>query len=170
MAALAGGALGLSSTLLIDRTRSRRDRREQWLSRRLEVYVDYLAELSRAYETLWALARREHDAVGQDLDAAARLVLRSGAVFQIRQRLKILASRPVITSGDVVFGNLMEMRAVVGAGHRAESPEFRYANQTYRSSMDDLREDIRSELDLPPDPSGWRARMSRQTQPQNPAS
>jgi hypothetical protein len=149
LATLVGGALGLSSSLLVDRSRSHRDRRDQWLRTRIEVYVDYLAELSRAYESLWALARGEYESAAQDLNAAARLILRGGAIFQTRQRLLILASQSVTAAGDAAFNNLMQLRSVAGAGHRADSEEFRSANQSYRSSMDMLRAAIRSELDLP---------------------
>jgi hypothetical protein len=152
LATLAGGTLGLSSSMLIDRTRSRRDRREQWLRIRLEVYVDYLAELSKAYEALWALARGEYEGAGTNVDAAARLILRGAAIFQTRQRLLILASPSVRSAGDVAFNHLMQLRSVVGTGSLADSPEFRSANQAYRASMDALREAMRAELDLPDDP------------------
>ena len=134
LAALVGGAVGLSSSLLVDRTRSHRDRREQWLRARLEVYVDYLAELSKAYENLWALARGEYESAGQNPDAAARLILRTGAIFQTRQRLLILASQSVRTAGDVAFDDIMRLRSVVGSGNRADSPGFVSANKSYRSS------------------------------------
>jgi hypothetical protein len=121
LATLIGGALGLSSSMLVDRNRSRRDRREQWGRRRLEVYVDYLAELSRAYESLWALARGEYESTSRDAGATARLILRAGAIFQTRQRLLILSSQSVRAAGDVAFGDLMQLRSVVGTGAQPRS-------------------------------------------------
>jgi hypothetical protein len=149
LATLAGGAVALSSSLLVDRARSHRGQREQWLRTRLEVYVDFLAELSKAYESLWALAREEYEIVDRAPDAAARLILRSGGIFQTRQRLIILASQKVRSTGDMAFNDLMKARSVVGAGARSDSPEFKAANLSYRSSMDALREAIRGELNLP---------------------
>jgi hypothetical protein len=116
---------------------------------RLEVYVEYLAELSRAYESLWALARGEYESASEDAGATARLILRAGAIFQTRQRLLILASQSVRAAGDVAFDDLMQLRSLLGAGIQDGSPEFKSANQSYRSSMETLREAIRSEFQLP---------------------
>jgi len=49
---LGGGIVGAGSALLLDYIKSRRDLSRQWQDARREVYVDYLTELSRAYESL----------------------------------------------------------------------------------------------------------------------
>jgi len=154
LATLVGGAVGVSSSFLLDRARSSRDRREQWQQSRLEVYVDYLTELSRAYESLWALARREYETAVDNPDATARLILRASSMFQTRQRLLILASQSVRAAGQNAFDDIMRLRSVVGSGVLAQSEDFKAANGSYRASVEGLRDAIRHELDLPEEAHG----------------
>lgn len=60
---LAGGIVGAGSALLLDYVKSRSDENRQWQDARREVYVAYLTELSKAYESLWALALGDGEAL-----------------------------------------------------------------------------------------------------------
>jgi hypothetical protein len=149
---LGGGIVGAGSALLLDYIKSRRDISRQWQDARREVYVDYLTELSKVYESLWALALGDHEDASRDINSAARQILRAGSLYQTRQRLKIVASVPVIRACDVAFDNLKTLRITVGQGRDAGSPEFLAANQVYRVSVQLLHRAIRADLRIPHSP------------------
>ena len=94
---------------------------------------------------LWATMRTRLE----DTNAAARQILRAGSLYQTRQRLKIVASAPVIRACDVAFDNLKTLRTTVGQGRDADSPEFLAANQVYRVSVQLLHRAIRADLRIP---------------------
>lgn len=153
---LGGGIVGAGSALLLDYIKSRRDLSRHWEDARREVYVDYLTELSKAYESLWALALGDHEDSTRELNVAARQILRAGSLYQTRQRLKIVASAPVIRACDEAFDDLKTLRAIVGQGRDANSPEFLAANQVYRASVQRLHRAIRADLRIPDSPANER--------------
>lgn len=154
---LGGGIVGAGSALLLESVRSRRDERKQWQDSRREVYVAYLTELSRTYESLWALALGDSDPPNKNMMMAARQSLRDGELYQTRQRLKITAPIAVITACDLAYAELRSLRSVVGRGIGADSSEFISANQSYRNAVHCLHVEIRRDLGvtaLPGEPPG----------------
>jgi hypothetical protein len=146
---LIGGFIGAGSALLLDLVKSRRDLQQQWRGIRQEVYVDYLTELSKAYESLWALAHGDYDDSSKEPEAAAREIFRTSEIYQTRQRLKIIAPQQVIGPCDAAFNELKAFRIVVAAGATTQSQEFLAANQVYRTSVELLHKAIRGDLNLP---------------------
>ena len=154
---LAGTLVGVGSTLLVDRARFSRDQRQQWQQARREVYVDFLTEVSRTYESLWALGLGEY--LGdQPRAAAARQILRTGEIYQARQRLVIVASWPVIEACEATFSDLKLVRDVLGAGNELGSPEFVEANKAFRSARERFLEAIRKDLGID-EPGGTRSQL-----------
>jgi hypothetical protein len=149
---LGGGIIGAGSALLLDSVKTRRALKQQWQDARTEVYVAYLTELSKAYESLWALALGDYENPSPDKKATARRIFRTGELFQTRQRLKITASSRVIVACDEAYVNLRQFRAVVSEGAESDSSEFLASNQVYRASVQVLQHEIRRELRIP-DPS-----------------
>jgi hypothetical protein len=146
---LGGGAIGAGSTLLLDFARSRREVMRQWQGARREIYVDYLSELSRAYENLWAVAHGDYEEGLDEPEAATRRIFRTGQIYQTRQRLKITGPQNLIASSDQAWNELRSFRMVVAAGATTQSPEFLAANRSYRSSVEILQKEIRSDLRVP---------------------
>jgi hypothetical protein len=144
--------VGAGSALLLDYAKSRRDESQQWQASRREVYVAYLTELSKAYESLWALTLGDIASHG-NLVSAARQVLRDGELFQTRQRLKIIAPAPVIAACDTAYDQLRSLRGIVGEGTSADSSAFTNANQVYRDAVRRLHLEIRKDLRVPGPPS-----------------
>lgn len=145
---LGGGIIGAGSALLLDSVKSRKDLQQRRQDARREVYVDYLAELSKAYESLWSLALGDYDDASQGPEVAARRIFRTGGIYQARQRLKIAASEPVIVACDAAFVNLKSFRTIVGSGASSSSPEFLAANEEYRTSVQALHQSIRIDLHI----------------------
>jgi hypothetical protein len=146
---LGGGVIGAGSALLLDSVKTRRALKQQWQDARREVYVAYLTELSKAYESLWALAWGDYEDQSSDKKASARRIFRVGELYQTRQRLKITASSRVIAACDEAYTNLRSFRAVVGGGTETDSSDFLSSNQAYRASVQVLQEEIRRELRIP---------------------
>jgi hypothetical protein len=111
-------------------------------------YIDYLAELGKAYEGLWSLALGDYDDASQGPEAAVGRIFRTGGIGQTRQRLKIVASEPVIEDCDAAFVNLKSSRTIVGSGASSRSPEFLAANEEYRSFVQALHQSIRIDLHI----------------------
>lgn len=146
---LGGGVIGAGSALLLDSVKTRRALKQQWQDAHREVYVAYLAELSKAYESLWALAWGDYEDQSSDKNASARRTFRAGELYQTRQRLKITASSRVIAACDEAYANLRSFRAVVSGGAETDSSDFLASNQAYRASVQALQEEIRRELRIP---------------------
>ena len=149
---LGGGVIGAGSALLLDYAKSRRDDSRQWQDSRREVYVAYLTELSKAYESLWAIALGDSEPQGSAM-AAARRALREGELYQTRQRLKIIAPAPVIGACDATYDQLRALRGIVGEGPGADSAVFTSGNQLYREAVRLLHIEIRRDLRIPGPPS-----------------
>lgn len=86
---LGGGIIGAGSALLLDYAKSRRDENRQWQDSRREVYVVYLTELSKAYESLWALALGDGEALPDSMMTAARRILWEGKLIRFTETLSI---------------------------------------------------------------------------------
>lgn len=147
LATLAGGVLGVGSTLLVDQVRWQRDRRQQWERTRGEAYADFLTELSKSYESLWALGRGEY-LEDQPRPAAARQILRTGGIYHARQRLVILAPLPVQTACERVFTDLKAVRDIIASDEGPESRTFREADRAFRASLRDFHTQIRQDLGI----------------------
>ncbi len=147
LATLAGAVLGVGSTLLVDQVRWQRDRHQRWERARGEAYADFLTELSKSYESLWALGRGEY-LEDQSRPAAARQILRTGGVYHARQRLVILAPPSVQAACERVFTDLKAVRDIVGSDEGLESRNFGEVDAAFRSSLRDFHNQIRRDLGI----------------------
>jgi hypothetical protein len=143
LATVLGAVIGLSSGLLIESVRSRRDATEKSLAARSNAYVSYLSSLHEANEAMRAVSLGEQS---QDLTlrAAARAAFRGAGVTTTREQVILLAPEPVILAADQTFRCLRTMRDRIGQGERLA--EYEPALDDYASCLHALRDAIRHDL------------------------
>jgi hypothetical protein len=143
---LLGVALGFGSTLLVDRARSGRDDAKERQQIRRAAYVDFLTNISKAFEDLWALARREL-LTEEPIDSAARKIIRTGGIYESRNLISIIAPAPVVSAANEAVKALHAFRNVVGSGASMDSPEYIKASEEFRASLRNTRQTLRDALE-----------------------
>lgn len=164
-----GAVVGVSSALVVDWARSRRDRAQQWDQQRRQMYTDFMAALNVGVGELEDIARRGGLAP-PERDQALWQALRAAGVWRIHQQLLISAPPPVISGGWEALMGLTEIRAVLAGGAAFSSREYLAARTRYSELMTSLRDAMRGDLGVPPLPRSFRLRRPDiEPGPQQPA-
>ena len=143
--ALVGPLVGASITLLVDRTRGKRDQRHHLLELRRSAYVEYLAALHATSEGI----REVPDADGHSESSrlpAARAAFRGGDLYAAREQVGLLAPAPVVRGAKDTFKCLRTLRDLVGAGQTQETHQYREVLGSYQLALEWLRRVMRDDL------------------------
>src|SRR2546422_1073920 len=125
-----GGALiAISGTLFADRLRTRHEDDRGLLSRRREVYIEFVTAAGTAHTELRQLA--ENPGGVADLEAASRAALTDARIYEVRERLYIDATSAVAGAGQTMFERLRALRRAVAGGAALDSPAFHDAYHPY---------------------------------------
>jgi hypothetical protein len=93
-----GAMVGISSTLVVDRARSRREGQRQWDQVRRDMYTDFMAAFNVGVGGLADIVRRGGLAPAER-DLALWEALRAAGIWRMHQQLSISATPSVITYG-----------------------------------------------------------------------
>src|SRR5262249_16312230 len=104
-----GALLGVGSTLLVDRSRWKRDRRTQEHTGRREVYSEYLSALSVTTHQLKDLRRHGPSEHKKRKRMAGEILTASGA-YQLRWKVRISAPETLKDPTEEAFECLRELR------------------------------------------------------------
>jgi hypothetical protein len=152
-----GAAVGISSALVVDWARSRRDRHQQWDQLRRQMYTDFMAALNVGVGDLEDIARRG-GLIAPERDKALWQALQAAGVWRIHQQLLISAPPPVISSGWSALMGLTEIRNALAGGATFDSQEYLATRQRYSELMSSLRDAMRVDLNVPPLPGSFTLR------------
>ncbi|MFI6943259.1 hypothetical protein ACIBI4_28680 [Streptomyces sp. NPDC050418] len=142
-----GGTLGVGATLLAVATRGRRERGVRRESIRREIYAEFLGAVSRTYGQLIDSARGG-DASLQERADAARSSLRDGGVFEILQKIRLIAPDEVVQRSEVALGALRELRTLIVGGGAVDAPEMVGRRVEFRAAEEALRVRMRRDLEV----------------------
>ncbi|MGW5731905.1 MULTISPECIES: CchlQ [Streptomyces] len=160
VAAVSGGSIAITGTVLADHLRHRREADQGLGARRRAVYIEFIGAAEVCHARLRQIAQtpRAGSADEDDLDAITRAALAEAAIYEVRERLYIDASADVAGAGQVMFEHLRTLRGVVATGASHSSPAFHAAYHPYIGSVWNYRVAVRKELDgqsLTPRAFGW---------------
>ncbi|MEU8034837.1 hypothetical protein AB0C13_41080 [Streptomyces sp. NPDC049099] len=94
---LVGAAIGVGSTMLADRTRWVRDRRERIELAQQQLRADFIAAVARSADIVWNVANQDQPPT-EDGNRCAREAFREADLYTWRYRIA-LSSPPEIVAG-----------------------------------------------------------------------
>ncbi|MER5639499.1 hypothetical protein ABT095_21385 [Kitasatospora sp. NPDC002227] len=141
-----GAVIGVTSTLIADRVRWRRDHQDKQQAARRQLYADYLAALSRTYNEIREAARNTAAPDG-DRARAAVAAFKEGGAYELRYQVSITAPETVEEPSVSAFRALRKLRDLVESGTKYDDPEYVAAREEWDDLFDGLRARIRADLD-----------------------
>ncbi|MGX1612571.1 hypothetical protein ACWIF8_01595 [Micromonospora chalcea] len=144
---LLGAVIGIAATLLTDQVKWRREaKREEATALRL-FYGDYLAAAANALDGM-RLAAQEAGEDGSVRQARVREAFRDAELYAMRFKMSMLAPPNVVSSAIEVLRHARAIRDLLVAGHGVQSEEFRSANDSFFSAIDQATEAMRENLKM----------------------
>jgi hypothetical protein len=107
---LAGAVVGVSSALLAERIRWRRDQEREGVQTRRVVYSEFLMALSRGHSDMRTVVFRVDGATDDRLYADLHQALDGSGVWRLRQSLSLTASAEIIELAVKACDALTSMR------------------------------------------------------------
>ncbi|MGI5404741.1 CchlQ [Streptomyces sp. CA-135486] len=156
VAAVSGGSLAISGTVLADHLRHRHEEDRGVGTRRRAVYIEFISAVGACHARLRQIA--EVPGAEACLDTATRAALSDAAIYEARERLFIDASAAVASAGQAMFEQLRALQRAVAAGATLTSPAFHDAYHPYLGTVWAYRVAVRKELEgkpLSPAAFGW---------------
>ncbi|MET9898351.1 hypothetical protein [Streptomyces sp. NPDC006446] len=160
LSTLAGAVVGVSSALLAERVRWRREQHKEVAQTRRVVYSDFLMALSRGHSDMRTAVLQHDGSTGDRLYGALHQALDGSGIWRLRQTLSLTTSAEIIQLAVMACEALTRMRDLL-----VEDPDlkgdayFRVRADLWRENAH-LREAMRKDLgmDGPPDPDVGRYR------------
>ena len=154
MSTLAGAVVGVSSALIAERIRSRRDLEREGAQTRRSVYSDFLMALSRGHSEMRMVVLKPDRPTGDRLYGDLHLALDSSGVWRLRQSLSLTASAEIIRLAVSACEALTRMRDGLIEDPDVSSDLYLRVRADLWSENAHLREAMRRDLgmDGPPDP------------------
>ncbi|MFK4227849.1 CchlQ [Streptomyces sp. NPDC019890] len=156
VAAVSGGSIAISGTVLADRLRHRQEEDRGVGARRRAVYIEFITAAGTCHARLRQIA--EVPGAEACLDTATRAALSDAAIYEVRERLFIDATAAVASAGQAMFEQLRALQRAVAAGATLTSPAFHDAYHPYLGTVWAYRVAVRNELEgkpLSPAVFGW---------------
>ncbi|WP_327327890.1 CchlQ [Streptomyces sp. NBC_01210] len=156
VAAVSGGSLAISGTVLADYLRHRHEDDRGVGARRRAVYIEFIGAAGACHARLRQIAQAPGAEV--DLGTATRAALSDAAIYEVRERLFIDATAAVAGAGQVMFEQLRALQRAVAAGASLVSPAFHDVYHPYIGAVWSYRVAVRKELEgqsLSPAVFGW---------------
>ncbi|MEV0503435.1 hypothetical protein AB0I84_38370 [Streptomyces spectabilis] len=122
--------------------RWKRDRAHAQRDRQVEVCVEFLRALMRAYEGLYDVACREDRAADRNYGTVRDLMAEAGTADS-RQLLLVTAESHVTMACEHAFAVLRDLRDAVGRGLTADTSAYQEVDSRFRDALHDFRVEVR---------------------------
>jgi hypothetical protein len=147
LSTLVGAIIGVTSTLLADRVRWRRESEQRGRDVRLEVYGRFLTALNEAAESLWVVGLGDRrPAEPERLDELLRAEVHRAGLYSLREQIMILAADNVRRSADLAVDRVREYRDCLIGGSDSGSAEEIAATDAYKAAVKELRDAMRVDV------------------------
>jgi hypothetical protein len=149
LSTLTGAVIGISATLIADRSRWRREETRHALEVRREVYTEFATALKAAGEEIRAVALGDHMSESAR-DAAVREAFRSSGLYTAGERLWLVGPQQVVEGGNEAFRSLRRIRDAYARGVAVGSEEDASLIAQRRAAMANMRGLMREDLGIGP--------------------
>ncbi|WP_158857692.1 hypothetical protein [Streptomyces sp. NRRL B-1347] len=122
--------------------RWKRDRADHQRDRQVEVCVEFLRALMRAYEGLYDVACREDRAADRNYGTVRDLMADAGTADS-RQLLLVTAPSHVTMACERAFAVLRDLRDAVGRGLTVDTSAYQEVDGRFREALHDFRVEVR---------------------------
>ncbi|MEU8185525.1 hypothetical protein AB0B85_03415 [Micromonospora sp. NPDC049044] len=148
---IVGAIVGLMSVFLADHLRWRREDKSRLLQARQQVYVDFLAALSKAHSDLRSVAFRSELSPVERSHALLEALDASG-VWRLRQSISLIGSRGLMHEVVTAARSLEGVCEVLSHGADVGSDRYIEARNRLWAANATLRELMRKDLGIAGDP------------------
>ncbi|MFE2012512.1 hypothetical protein [Streptomyces sp. NPDC059491] len=145
VATVLGAVVGVSSTLIVDRVRWRRDQATSSAVERRQLYGQFLGAVIATRMNLSELLRDE-ECLPDERGRRASNVLHSGGVYELRYQIMITAPAAVVAGVEESFQTLRGIRDQVAEGQAPGSTTYVQARERHRRATSKLTSAMREEL------------------------
>ncbi|MGI3226533.1 hypothetical protein ACRJ4B_24475 [Streptomyces sp. GTA36] len=145
---LSGGVFGVSSTLVVEAVRTRRERGHHHVELQRTAYVRYLTALTETEAALQAIALSHSTPIA---NAAVVEAFRSRHVMAARYELFLVASPSVYSAAHEAYDRLRDMRVAIATTNVViadDSPDWQAIHTPYDDAFRRLRVVMRESLSL----------------------
>jgi hypothetical protein len=149
LSTLSGAAIGITATVIADRSRWRREESRRARDERREAYTDFTTALKAAGEEIRAVALGDHMSESAR-DTAVREVFRGTGLYTASERLWLVGPQQVVTAGNEAFNSLRRLRDAYAQGVAVGSDEDAPLIAQRRTAMARMRELMREDLGAEP--------------------
>ncbi len=149
LSTLAGAVIGITATLIADRSRWQREEARHALEVRREVYTEFVSALKAAGEEMRAVALGDHMSESVR-DAAVREAVRGAGMYTASERLWLVGPPQVVAAGNEAFHSLRKIRDAYARGMTVGCAEERPLIAQRRAAMAQMRHLMREDLGVGP--------------------
>ncbi|MEU7576658.1 hypothetical protein AB0B50_03520 [Streptomyces sp. NPDC041068] len=150
LSTLLGTTIGVASTLIAERFRSRDARRQHRETARVEIYLGFLQAMNESAEALRSLASRVDRLTPEELEESNRQVFQGSRLYVMRERVILFAPNSVAAAMNEVFNSLLTMREATAQRRGRHSPEFLARIGEYADAVQILRVEMRRDIGAAP--------------------
>ncbi|WP_412516238.1 hypothetical protein K8Z49_35315 [Actinomadura madurae] len=140
-----GALLGVSSTLAVERLRWKRGHVDKVQESKRNLYVEYLAALSRTRDELRIAARTSAMPPHRRAERAVE-AFKDGRAYELRYQVSVVAPCEIIAVSDYAFRVLRELRDIVESGALHTDERYIRQRDIWEAAFADLRARIRNDL------------------------
>ncbi|MER6918772.1 hypothetical protein [Streptomyces spiralis] len=145
-----GALVGVTSTLLADRVRWRRDLAERTRQERKAIYVTCLTKYRQAYEAMHTAAVTHRGQPGPALESAVREAFRASGCDEVRESALICAPETMADVIEAVYTTLRDLLEAFAAGSPPlDSAEFQEQRLKHARAVWAARAAMRRDLRRP---------------------
>jgi hypothetical protein len=149
LSTLTGAVIGISATLIADRSRWRREEARHTLEVRREVYTEFVTALKAAGEEIRAVALGDHMSESAR-DTAVREAFRGTGLYTASERLWLVGPPQVVEGGNEAYRSLRRIRDAYARGVTVGSDEDAALIAQRRAAMAQMRGLMREDLGIGP--------------------
>ncbi|WP_370113333.1 hypothetical protein [Streptacidiphilus sp. MAP12-33] len=143
-----GAGIGITSTLLTDKVRWRRDHLDRRRESNRQLYAEYLAALWRTLDDIRD-ASRNVGLTGDERGRIARDAFKNGGAYALRYQVSVVAGDGVERASAAALRTLRDLRDLVESGITFGEPPYRELRRSFDERYAELRLEMRTEAGLP---------------------
>ncbi len=140
-----GALIGLSSAILNEQFRWRREQVKDRAAVRRQLYSEYVAALTEVHENMRTLSRT--DTLSRaDLHQAVYEAFNAGGPYKLRYQMALVAGQQVLDAAEVAFRRMRDIRDLFAGGGKIEDDEYQTQRTSWGIELRSMQRAMRNEL------------------------
>lgn len=139
-----GAVIALSTTLLNERFKWRREQVSNHRKLRQQAYSSFLSALTDAHERMRGESRADH--TPESRSTAVLNAFREANCYGLRYELAIIAEQEVLDSAEEAFQTMRTIRDVLAEGNSVKDERYTQLRSSYGTTLRELQQRMRAEL------------------------